>query len=133
MNKLYRSRIDRVLAGVCGGMSQYFRVDSTIFRLLFVFFTIISGILPLTLVYLIAIPIIPIEPANQAEHSANRRFFRSSQNRMIAGVCGAFGEMWDVDPTVIRLCTVFLCLLTGILPLALIYCLGWIVIPLKKT
>lgn len=35
MNKLYKSSTDRKLAGVCGGLGDYFNIDSTIFRLIF--------------------------------------------------------------------------------------------------
>ena len=33
---LYRSRTDRVIGGVCGGLSQFFNLDVTLIRLLFV-------------------------------------------------------------------------------------------------
>ncbi|MCB0061924.1 MAG: PspC domain-containing protein [Caldilineaceae bacterium] len=34
-NRLYRSRSDRMIAGVCGGLADYFGIDSTLIRLLF--------------------------------------------------------------------------------------------------
>jgi len=34
--KLYRSRTDRMIAGVCGGLAKYFNIDSTIVRIIFV-------------------------------------------------------------------------------------------------
>jgi phage shock protein PspC (stress-responsive transcriptional regulator) len=34
--KLYRSLSDRQIAGVCGGLAQYFNIDPTLVRLLFV-------------------------------------------------------------------------------------------------
>lgn len=34
--KLYRSSIDKKIFGVCGGIAEYFNVDSTIIRLLWV-------------------------------------------------------------------------------------------------
>lgn len=37
MNKFYRSHKDSMIAGVCGGLGQYFKVDSTVVRLVFVF------------------------------------------------------------------------------------------------
>lgn len=36
MKKLTRSYTDRIIAGVCGGYAEYFSVDSTIIRILFV-------------------------------------------------------------------------------------------------
>lgn len=57
--KLYRSETDRKICGVCGGIGEYFNVDSTIIRLLWIFlaFTYGSGIL----IYIIAALIIPSE------------------------------------------------------------------------
>ncbi len=34
--RLYRSREDRMIAGVCGGIAEYFEIDPTLVRLLFV-------------------------------------------------------------------------------------------------
>lgn len=42
MKKLYLSSADRKIGGVCGGLGDYFGIDSTIFRILFIFLTIIS-------------------------------------------------------------------------------------------
>jgi phage shock protein PspC (stress-responsive transcriptional regulator) len=41
--KLYRSESDRMIAGVCGGISEYFNFDPTILRLIFVFFVLWGG------------------------------------------------------------------------------------------
>lgn len=132
MKKIYRSRSDRFLAGICGGLGNYLDMDSTVIRLLFIFLWIATGLIPLTLIYLIAILIIPLESAD-TKPSTPRHFYRSRKNKMIAGICGAIAEGWDIDPTVIRLIAAFLCLLTGIIPLGLAYCLGWIILPEKPS
>ena len=41
--KLYRSVTDKKIAGVCGGIAEYFEVDSTIIRLAWAFFTFFWG------------------------------------------------------------------------------------------
>ena len=41
--KLYRSIADKKLCGVCGGLGEYFEVDSTLIRLLWVIFTFMGG------------------------------------------------------------------------------------------
>ena len=41
--RLYRSRIDRMIAGVCGGLAKYFDIDPTIVRVLFVVTIFIGG------------------------------------------------------------------------------------------
>lgn len=42
-NRLYRSRIDRTIAGVCSGLAKYFDIDTTIVRVLFVISIFIGG------------------------------------------------------------------------------------------
>ena len=58
-----------------------------------------------------------------------RKLYRSRHNKMIAGICGGIGEMTSVDATMIRLGVVFVGILTAILPLAVVYVIGWIIIP----
>jgi phage shock protein PspC (stress-responsive transcriptional regulator) len=58
--KLYRSRTDRKLAGVCGGLSQYFNTDATLIRVLFVVLTVLGG--SGLLLYLALWIIVPNEP-----------------------------------------------------------------------
>lgn len=59
--RLYRSEKDRVIAGVCGGLGQYFNVDPTIFRIIFVLFTLAGG--SGILAYLLLWIVIPAESA----------------------------------------------------------------------
>ncbi|MGI6567030.1 MAG: PspC domain-containing protein [Firmicutes bacterium] len=84
MEKLYRSKTDRVLGGVAGGLSQYFQVDSVIIRLLLVLLALAEG--NALLFYLIAWLIIPEEPgfseggghiweASQHDPRSRRRLF----------------------------------------------------------
>lgn len=58
--RLYRSRRVRSIAGVCGGLADYFGVDVTIIRLLWAFAVIIYG--TGVLAYVVAAVIIPLEP-----------------------------------------------------------------------
>ena len=62
MRKLYRPRLDRKIAGVCSGLANYLNIDDTVIRLICIFLLIFTGIIPLTLVYLIAMLVIPEEP-----------------------------------------------------------------------
>jgi phage shock protein C len=41
--KLYRSRTQRMVAGVCGGLAEYFNVDTTMIRVLFLVLTLFGG------------------------------------------------------------------------------------------
>jgi phage shock protein PspC (stress-responsive transcriptional regulator) len=58
--KLYRSRTDRKLVGVCGGLGKYFDIDSTIVRIVFVLL-LFCGTLGFWLYIAMAI-IVPEEP-----------------------------------------------------------------------
>ena len=41
--KLYRSRNQRMLGGVCGGLAEYFNVDTTLIRVLFLVLAVFGG------------------------------------------------------------------------------------------
>lgn len=59
--KLYRSRTHRMIGGVCGGLGEYFGIDPTLVRVLFVVGTILGwGVL--LLAYLILLIFVPNEP-----------------------------------------------------------------------
>ena len=57
--KLYRSRDDKFLAGVCGGLADYFNIDSNLIRILWIILILFRG--AGLFVYLIAWLIIPEE------------------------------------------------------------------------
>lgn len=59
--KLMRSARHRMIAGVCGGLADYFGWDPTMVRLAYVLLSIISAAFPGILVYIIAWLIIPEE------------------------------------------------------------------------
>ncbi len=60
MRRLYRSRHDRFIAGVCGGIAEYFGVDPTIVRLIWVLLTL-PGFVHGILAYIICWAVIPPE------------------------------------------------------------------------
>ena len=57
MERLVRSRSDRIIAGVCGGLARYFGVDSTVIRLIFVIGAFLKGIT--VLIYIVLAFIMP--------------------------------------------------------------------------
>lgn len=59
IKKLYRSRKNRVFAGIMGGLAEYSEQDSVLFRLIGVTLLVLTGFVPFGLIYLIAIFIIP--------------------------------------------------------------------------
>ncbi len=67
--RLYRSLNHKMLAGICGGLAEYFAADPTVVRLLYVAFIIMSGGLGL-LAYLVAWMIIPLDRTQQGFYAA---------------------------------------------------------------
>lgn len=65
--KLYRSRKDQIIGGVCGGIAEYFGIDSTLVRLAFVLFALIEG--AGIIAYIIAWIIIPERTENTTSRS----------------------------------------------------------------
>ena len=63
--KLYRSRTDRKLAGICGGLGQYFNLDATLLRVLFVILAVLGG--SGLILYLALWIIVPQEPLGTQE------------------------------------------------------------------
>ena len=58
-----------------------------------------------------------------------KRLYRSFSDKKVAGICGGVGEYLGVDPTVIRLATVIVALLTAVFPVLIGYVIAWIIIP----
>jgi phage shock protein C len=58
--KIYRSRKDRMIAGVCGGISARFHIDSSWVRILFLLFFFIGG--AALLLYFIMWMLVPLAP-----------------------------------------------------------------------
>ena len=59
MKRLKRSNKQKIIAGVCGGMAEYFNVDPTMVRLIYVTVSILSVAFPGILVYIILWIVIP--------------------------------------------------------------------------
>jgi phage shock protein C len=62
-----------------------------------------------------------------------KKIYRSQEDKKIAGILGGLGELFDIDPTLLRLLFVFIGLATGIIPLIVAYLIGWIIIPKGKN
>ena len=58
MKKLYRSS-NRIMAGVCGGIAEYFDIDPTLIRVAYVVLSLFSAAFPGVLLYIILMILIP--------------------------------------------------------------------------
>jgi len=68
--KLYRSRRNKVISGVCGGLSEYFEVDVAIIRILMVLLTLVQG--AGLIIYIVALFVIPINPNDIVEPGSTK-------------------------------------------------------------
>ncbi len=59
--KLTRSVHNKMLAGVCSGLADYFDLDVSLVRLIFVAMDLVTGLVPMFLFYIIAWIVIPAE------------------------------------------------------------------------
>lgn len=60
VKKLYRSTTDQMIAGVCGGLAEYFEIDSTLVRILFLALLIFGG--GGVIIYIIMWIVVPKRP-----------------------------------------------------------------------
>lgn len=59
---LYRSDTNKVFAGICGGLGEYWAIDAVVLRLLWILLTVFTGFVPGIIAYILAIFVIPVKP-----------------------------------------------------------------------
>ncbi|HKY51037.1 MAG TPA: PspC domain-containing protein [Candidatus Limnocylindria bacterium] len=84
--RLYRSAGDKVIAGVCGGLAQYFSIDPAIVRLAFVVFALAGG--ASVLLYIVLWIAVPIGTGTPALALGERG------HEVLAAVLIAIGALW---------------------------------------
>jgi len=76
--RLYRSQKNKVIAGVCGGLSEYLNVDTTVIRLVWILITLFGG--AGVIAYILAFLIIPLRPKDAGEmNSQNQPEFTAAR------------------------------------------------------
>lgn len=70
MKRLYRSRSDRIIAGVCGGIARYLNADPVVVRLIAVLLAFASGFG--IIAYIVAWIIVPLEPMGSRQETRER-------------------------------------------------------------
>ncbi len=61
--KLFRSEKNKMIGGVCAGLAEYFDIDTSLVRLIFVALAMVTAIFPMVIFYLIAWLVIPLPDA----------------------------------------------------------------------
>lgn len=62
--RLYLSDSDKKICGVCGGIAEYFNIDSTVVRLATILLLFCTVLIPVTIAYFVAAVVIPEKPEN---------------------------------------------------------------------
>jgi phage shock protein C len=84
--RLFRSGTDKVIAGVCGGLAQYFNIDPALVRLAFVVFALVGG--ASVLLYIVLWIAVPVGTGVPALSLGDRG------HEMLATVLIAIGALW---------------------------------------
>lgn len=121
MPRLWRSRADRVVAGVLGGLSEKFGWETRPVRLLFTVLMFVSGfalLLPYVAVWAVAKVHGPPAPGP--------RWWRSRSKHVVAGVLGGMAEKFDTSQTLLRILFVALTACTAVVPGVVFYLMYWV-------
>lgn len=59
MEKIYKSKDNKVISGVIGGLGEYFSLDPTLLRIFWLLVLILTGFIPGIIAYIIAVLIVP--------------------------------------------------------------------------
>jgi phage shock protein PspC (stress-responsive transcriptional regulator) len=126
MKRLHRSMQDSKIAGVCGGLGEYFDIDPVFFRLAFLLSILAGGLGALA--YLVMWIMVP---AQEGARRAGHLLRLSATDRRIGGVCGGLGEFFELDPLLFRVAFVVLAFIGGLG--IVLYVVLWLVIPAAAT
>lgn len=96
---LFRNESDKILGGVCGGLGSYFRIDTTIIRVIFALFTL--GAFGTGLV--IYIILWAVLPAKHLENKFSRRLYRDADQKVLGGVCSGVSKYFNIPVWLPRL------------------------------
>jgi phage shock protein C len=98
VRRLHRSRTNRVFAGVCGGLAEYYGSDPTAVRLAALIIGLFTGIVPMVIVYIVAAIVVP--DADGALAVGDRTFVAPSQTAIVLGALlvlvgiAGFSNVW---------------------------------------
>ncbi|MDQ3995508.1 MAG: PspC domain-containing protein [Gemmatimonadota bacterium] len=120
--RLWRSRSNRVVAGVLGGLAEKFGLEASPLRLLYGLLTVASGgllAIPYVAIWAITRPHGPLRTAP--------RLWRSRSDKVIGGVLGGLAEKFETSSIFLRVLFVTLTVFTAGFPGLLIYLVLWMI------
>lgn len=131
MKKLHISQEDKVIAGVCGGIAEYFAINANLVRFAFVV-SLFAGTAGFWIYLILAIimpknaqqmDIIDVEP----EPDKTRKLLRLWEGRMLGGVCIGIARYYRVDVTLVRIG--FVALSFAVWLGVILYAVLWFILP----
>lgn len=146
-NHLSRSKKEKMIGGVCGGLASYFNIDPTIIRIAIILITLAWG--AGLVVYLLLWAVLPESDDNTP--SVKRRLYRNPKQKVVGGVCSGIAAYANIDPIIPRIIFAapllgmiffsiidhglfFIPFLTGSIPtLVLLYIILWASLPEATT
>jgi phage shock protein PspC (stress-responsive transcriptional regulator) len=93
--RLYRNADDKILGGVCSGLANYLGIDPVIMRIVFV---LLFGAL-----FWVYILLWIIVPSQSVQSNITKRLYRSTDDKVIGGVCGGLAVYFNISPWIPRL------------------------------
>ena len=110
LSKLRRNNNDKIIAGVASGISDYFKIDPFITRLLFVLTIPVGGFgFFFYLICWIAMPKTSIVSSTK-----RKKFYRDHENKIIAGIAQGIANYFSIDAFIIRLFFIALIFVNGL-------------------
>ena len=61
MKHVYRSRTNRIVGGLLGGIGEYFAIDPVLVRLVFIAVLILTAVIPCAFIYFLGLIVVPLE------------------------------------------------------------------------
>lgn len=103
--KLYRNKKDKIIAGVCSGIANYFALDPIVVRIMFILLTLFNvatlftfnlGILGYIVLWVVLTPKV-LDP------NITYKLFRNPKDQVIGGVCSGLAQFFKTETWMIRL------------------------------
>lgn len=101
--RLFRNENDKLIGGVCGGIANYFGIDTILIRIIFVFVAFTGAGLLAYLILWIALP----SSASEVIGASRKKLFRDPDEKIIAGICSGIGNYFGVSAWIPRVLFLF--------------------------
>jgi phage shock protein PspC (stress-responsive transcriptional regulator) len=103
--KLFRNKKEKIIAGVCSGIANYFAIDPIVVRLMFILLTLFNvatlftfnlGILGYIILWVVLTP-------KDLEPNILSKLYRNPKDQVLGGVCSGLAQFFNTDAWIIRL------------------------------